>query len=225
MAGVQQNITYRKELFPGDVMEVRSRVLEVGDKRIRFAHEMRNIETRRGRGRCELTAVHLDKIAHKSMPFPPRCARRPQALAAGGTVRCSLPPSGHHRPRPIARHVVHLRHFRHGGRHDPARRAATFMDVAPAMMLFGTIQMASNGWRATLWLRYVDWSIVWRFLVGSTLMFLAAALGRDPAEQGHALPRARPVAVRRLPVPKRLSLDITRPGVPYFAGALSSCCS
>ena len=47
-----------------------------------------------------------------------------------------------------------------------------FMDVAPAMVLFGTIQMASNGWRATLWLRYVDWGIVWRFLVGSTTMFL-----------------------------------------------------
>jgi uncharacterized membrane protein YfcA len=48
-----------------------------------------------------------------------------------------------------------------------------FLDVAPAMMLFGTIQMASNGWRAALWRRYVDWGIVWRYLVGSTLMFLA----------------------------------------------------
>ena len=47
-----------------------------------------------------------------------------------------------------------------------------FMDVAPAMVLFGTIQMASNGWRAALWWRHVNWGIVWRFLVGSTLMFL-----------------------------------------------------
>ena len=31
-----------------------------------------------------------------------------------------------------------------------------FMDVAPAMVLFGIIQMASNGWRATLWWRYVE---------------------------------------------------------------------
>ena len=53
-----------------------------------------------------------------------------------------------------------------------------FMDVAPAMVLFGVIQMASNGWRAALWWRYVDWGIVWRFLVGSTLMFLADALDR-----------------------------------------------
>ena len=43
-----------------------------------------------------------------------------------------------------------------------------FMDVAPAMVLFGVVQMASNGWRAALWWRHVNWSIVWRFLVGST---------------------------------------------------------
>ena len=41
-----------------------------------------------------------------------------------------------------------------------------FMDVAPAMVLFGVTQTASNGWRATLWWRHVQWSIVWRFLVG-----------------------------------------------------------
>src|SRR4029453_13171304 len=52
-----------------------------------------------------------------------------------------------------------------------------FLDVAPAMMLFGTIQTAANGWRAALWLRYVDWGIVWRYVVGSTLMFLALRTG------------------------------------------------
>ena len=72
-----------------------------------------------------------------------------------------------------------------------------FMDVAPAMVLFGIIQMVSNGWRATLWLRYVDWSIVWRFLVGSTLVFLLHALDRPAAEQGHALFHAGAAAVRR----------------------------
>ena len=48
-----------------------------------------------------------------------------------------------------------------------------FLEVAPAMVLFGTIQTAANGWRAAIWLRYVNWSIVWRYLVGSSLMFLA----------------------------------------------------
>src|SRR5262249_45097209 len=44
-----------------------------------------------------------------------------------------------------------------------------FMDVATAMVLFGVIQMVSNSWRAALWFHYVDWGIVRRFLIGSTV--------------------------------------------------------
>ena len=95
-----------------------------------------------------------------------------------------------------------------------------FMDVAPAMVLFGIIQMVSNGWRATLWFRYVEWSIVWRFLIGSTLVFLlmrSVALLPSKATLYFTL-GLLPFAADL--VPKRVSLDITRPGVPYFAGAL-----
>jgi uncharacterized membrane protein YfcA len=94
-----------------------------------------------------------------------------------------------------------------------------FMDVAPAMVLFGIIQMVSNGWRATLWRRYVDWSIVWRFLVGSTLMFLLLrTIAVLPSKATlyftlGLLPFAADL------VHKRVSLDITRPGVPYVCGA------
>ena len=95
-----------------------------------------------------------------------------------------------------------------------------FMDVAPAMVLFGIIQLVSNGWRATLWRRYVDWSIVWRFLVGSTLMFLLLrTIAVLPSKATlyftlGLLPFAADL------VHRRISLDITRPGVPYFAGCL-----
>jgi uncharacterized membrane protein YfcA len=95
-----------------------------------------------------------------------------------------------------------------------------FMDVAPAMVLFGTIQMVSNGWRATLWLRYVDWSIVWRFLVGSTTMFLLMrTVAILPSKAAlYLMLGLLPFAAYL--VPKRVSLDITKPGVPYFAGCL-----
>jgi len=33
MAGVQQNITYKEELFAGNAVEIRSRLLEVRDRR------------------------------------------------------------------------------------------------------------------------------------------------------------------------------------------------
>jgi acyl-CoA thioester hydrolase len=71
MAGVQQNISYKRELFAGDIVEVKSRLLELRDKSLRFLHEMRNAETGEIVATCEITAVHLDREAHKSMPFPP----------------------------------------------------------------------------------------------------------------------------------------------------------
>jgi acyl-CoA thioester hydrolase len=71
MAGVQQNIAYKRELFAGDIVEIRSSLLEIKDTSIRFLHEMRNAETGEIAATCEITAVHLDRGAHKSMPFPP----------------------------------------------------------------------------------------------------------------------------------------------------------
>jgi acyl-CoA thioester hydrolase len=70
MAGVQQNITYRRELLAGDIVEIKSVMLEIGGKSIRFRHEMRNAETGEIAAVCEITAVHLDRQAHKSVPFP-----------------------------------------------------------------------------------------------------------------------------------------------------------
>ena len=45
MAAVQQNTTYKQEVLAGDIVEIRSRVLEIRGKVIRFQHEMRNAET------------------------------------------------------------------------------------------------------------------------------------------------------------------------------------
>jgi uncharacterized membrane protein YfcA len=95
-----------------------------------------------------------------------------------------------------------------------------FMDVAPAMVLIGVIQTASNGWRAALWYRYVDWDIVWRFLIGSTIAFLLMrSLALLPSKATVYLTLGLlPFAADLLP--KRVSLDIARPVVAYAAGAL-----
>jgi acyl-CoA thioester hydrolase len=45
MAAVQQNISYKRELIAGDIVEVRSRVLELRERLLRFSHDMRNVET------------------------------------------------------------------------------------------------------------------------------------------------------------------------------------
>lgn len=94
-----------------------------------------------------------------------------------------------------------------------------FLEVAPAMVLFGTIQTAANGWRAIIWLGHVDWGIVWRYLVGSTIMFLlmrsvSLLPGKAVIYLGLGL---IPFAANLLP--KSLTPDITRPGAPYICGA------
>jgi acyl-CoA thioester hydrolase len=82
MAGVQQNISYKRELLAGDVIEIRSRVLEVRDRIVRFVHEMRNAETNEVASTCEITAAHLDRHARKSCPFPAEVKQAAEKLVA-----------------------------------------------------------------------------------------------------------------------------------------------
>ena len=80
MAGLEQQISYRKELFPGDVIEITSSVLEVKEKILRFSHEMRKAETGEIAATTLLTAVHLDTTLRKSCPFPAAIKARAEAL-------------------------------------------------------------------------------------------------------------------------------------------------
>src|SRR2546427_12886093 len=70
MAGVQQNISYKRELHAGDIIAIQSRILEMREKVIRFFHEMRNEETGEISAVTVLTAVHMDTRTRKSCPFP-----------------------------------------------------------------------------------------------------------------------------------------------------------
>ena len=69
MAAVEQNVTYKRELLAGDIVEITSAVLEVRDKAIRFRHEMRNGETGDIAAICVFTGVHMDRRARKAVPF------------------------------------------------------------------------------------------------------------------------------------------------------------
>ena len=70
MAAVQQNITYKRELLAGDVVAVRSGVLEMHDKVLKFVHEMRQAQSGEVAAVCVLTAVHMDSKLRKSAAFP-----------------------------------------------------------------------------------------------------------------------------------------------------------
>ena len=69
IAAVQQNITYKRELLAGDIVEIRSTLIELREKSIRFVHEMRNAETGEIAATCEITGVHIDRQARKATAF------------------------------------------------------------------------------------------------------------------------------------------------------------
>jgi acyl-CoA thioester hydrolase len=79
MAGVQQNITYKRELFAGAVVEIRSRIVSIADRKIVIAHEMRDVEcdevcATASLPPCTSTAVAVARF-HFRPPYAP--ARNP----------------------------------------------------------------------------------------------------------------------------------------------------
>lgn len=70
VAGVQQNITYKRELFAGDIVEIRSRLESIREKTLVFVHEMLEAVTGELSTVCEITAVHMDRNTRKSVPLP-----------------------------------------------------------------------------------------------------------------------------------------------------------
>jgi acyl-CoA thioester hydrolase len=70
MAAVQQDLRYKRELLTGDVVAVRSGMLEMRDKVAKFVHEMRHAQSGEISAVCVLTAVHMSSKARKSTAFP-----------------------------------------------------------------------------------------------------------------------------------------------------------
>src|SRR5262249_41810148 len=70
LAAVQQDITYKRELRAGDVISIRSGILEVGEKTIRVFHEMRNEETHEVAAFTIVTGVYMDAVIRRSIPIP-----------------------------------------------------------------------------------------------------------------------------------------------------------
>lgn len=80
MVAVDQRISYRKELFAGDLVTIRSAFLEVRTKSFRFVHEMRNGGTGEIAAVCALTGVHIDAGDRKARELPPWFAEKARAM-------------------------------------------------------------------------------------------------------------------------------------------------
>lgn len=70
LAVVQQDTSYLRELMGGDVIAVRTGMLDVRDKVLKFVHEMKNEETGVVSAISVFTLLCIDANARKSRPFP-----------------------------------------------------------------------------------------------------------------------------------------------------------
>jgi len=71
MAAVDQRICYRREALTGDVIVVRSALLELKPKSVRFVHEMFRGDGGDHLSTMMVTGVHIDIVARKSTQFEP----------------------------------------------------------------------------------------------------------------------------------------------------------
>jgi acyl-CoA thioester hydrolase len=70
MAAVEQRTEYKRELHAGDVVTVRSTVVEVREKTIRMRHEMTNDVTGKLAAVTEIIAVHMGTSPRRSRCLP-----------------------------------------------------------------------------------------------------------------------------------------------------------
>lgn len=82
LAAVDQKLAYQRELMPGDVMEVRTRLVEITDKKVRFRHDMIHRESGEVAATCEILAVCFDRSVHKSKAFPPEVLAKARSIAS-----------------------------------------------------------------------------------------------------------------------------------------------
>ena len=80
MVAVEQTIQYKRELVAGDVVTIHSALLEIKDRSIRFAHEMRKADTDEIAATTALTGVYLDTVARRACAFPDIVKERAAAL-------------------------------------------------------------------------------------------------------------------------------------------------
>ena len=80
MAGVQQSINYRKELLPGDLVLVKSQLIEFRERSLKMRHEMQHVETGEVCATCELTAVCIDARTRKPRQFPPEISSKAKEI-------------------------------------------------------------------------------------------------------------------------------------------------
>ena len=80
MAAIEQRIAYQRELHAGATVIVRTTVLEVREKVLRFVHQMVDADTEQASATTLLVAAHTDAQLRKATALPPEVAEKARAL-------------------------------------------------------------------------------------------------------------------------------------------------
>ena len=86
MAALEQITKYKSEAIAGDLLVIKSKVIEVKDKTIRFLHVMYNAETKQELATSELLGVHIDREKRKSCLLPEEIKNKCLAPGSGRPV-------------------------------------------------------------------------------------------------------------------------------------------
>jgi acyl-CoA thioester hydrolase len=80
MAAVDQRIAYRREALPGDVVTIRTAIIEVRQKSVRFVHEMRRGDLGDLLATMVVTGVHIDGVGRRATPFDKQIHAKAEAM-------------------------------------------------------------------------------------------------------------------------------------------------
>jgi len=70
MAALDQHTLYKAEVIAGELLVIRSTVLEVKDKVLHYRHVLYNAETNKEVASTEMVAAHVDGDTRKASPLP-----------------------------------------------------------------------------------------------------------------------------------------------------------
>src|SRR6185369_7045115 len=96
------------------------------------------------------------------------------------------------------------------------------MPVPVAMMMHGITQLASNGWRALMWRREVDWRIFRGYLYGTIVTTIIFALVKIVVGKPIALIAMGLTPFIALALPEKLHLNVERRGHATACGIICS---
>lgn len=94
------------------------------------------------------------------------------------------------------------------------------LTVPQAMVLHGVTQLASNGWRAILWRRSIDWRVFRGNAWGSVAALVAFTLVQLVASKPVALLVLGVTPFIGMALPERLVLDVQKRGQPFLCGVI-----